>query len=130
MPAELQVPLARGGFDDLFVAGPPLLCQRCPGGLAGNLLPPDAAVVTRVSRKWGLAPSMTGMAVVIRVADGACPLFRAVALGPRGQAAARSLHRLQVRQIAIAKVARILPAPRWHRCPQPRPTGSGRRKYR
>ncbi len=35
--------------------------------------------------KWGLAPLMTGMAVVIRVADGACPLFRAVTLGHRGK---------------------------------------------
>ena len=110
MPAELRVPLARGGFDDLFVAGPPLLCQ-CPGGLAGNLLQPDVAVVTRVSRKWGLAPSMTGMAVVIRVADGACPLFRAVALGPRGQTAARE-----------TKGDRLLCL--INRCP--RPSGHGR----
>ena len=35
-----------------------------------------------VRRKWGQAPSTTGSAVVIRVADGACPLFRAA---PPGQ---------------------------------------------
>ena len=39
------------------------------------------------ARKWGLAPSTIGIAVLTHGADGACPLFRAATRGHRDRAA-------------------------------------------